>query len=271
MPRKTILRRFGAVSKGLPRLLKPPQLVANKVSQANDAINETIELYKGAAMNITKPVIELDAAAMDRSLTRSNTFVCDTVDVSQAKLLSITHNVNAPAANETVLVSKERSSKRSLSPIPGELMNAAKRKLMQLANQKPVAIQNSTPRRSISYSDARKANLTFLGSKSPNFNDPQVEQMQTFTLDGSAMEQTKNFAPDAAKLGSASSSAMQANRVFDLTQTVEQHDAFYPDNRHATQTLDANAAEHELKNSDATINDGNLRKTITGKFNCASL
>lgn len=232
-------------------------------------------------MNITKPVIistmsSIDTA-IDRSLTRSNTFVCDAVDDQQAKLLSITHNIQTSndTVNQTsVLLNKERTFKRSLSPIPGDSMNAAKRKLVHMSTDSKImpAIMplNSTPRRSISYSDARKANLTFFGAKSVDFNEPQMDQPQTFTFDNITLEQSKNFAPDATKLGSAS---MQGNRVLDLTQTVAQNDTFYPENRNATQTLDANAAEHELKNGDATksassVNDadGNLTKTITGKF-----
>lgn len=266
--------------------------------------NETIELTKDAAMNVTKPVIDTKTAdaTMDRSLTRSNTFVldvCDTVDDTQPKLLSITHNVNASQPNDTMnqtqqqqlkqqqqqmQLNKERTFKRSLSPIPGETMNSAKRKLMQVsANQKMMAgpMLISTPRRSISYSDARKANLTFFGGKSMDFSgDPQVDQLQTFTFDSNTFEQSNNFAPDAMQLGKAASSTMQGNRMFDLTQTVEQNDAFYPEN-HRKPTLDANVAEHERKNGDASKpnaftnnnvvldGDGNLTKTIIGKCNCA--
>lgn len=289
IPRKSFIRRFGVANKvpikTLPRLLNPlksTQLAANRVAPQNDvhSINETIQLTKGAAMNVTKPVINTTMTtdtAMDRSLTRSNTFVCDAVDDQQTKILSIKHNI--PAANDTmnqtnVLLNKERTFKRSLSPIPGDSMNSAKRKLVHMSIDNKVAPAlmplNSTPRRSISYSDARKANLTFFGAKSVDFDEPLLDQPQTFTFDNITFDQSNNFAPDAAKLGSAPSASMHGNRVFDLTQTVAQNDTFYPENRNATQTLDSNAAEREPKNIDvakaANDGDGNLTKTITGKF-----
>lgn len=317
--RKTLIRRLGVANKvqikALPRLfnkgpLKPSQLsISNEVTSPNNVqctVNETIDISKGAAaMNVTKPVIDSQPidTTMDRVLTRSNTFVCDAVDDTQVKILSITHNVNAPASNDTMIQTnyqlnkehllKERTFKRSLSPIPGETMNSAKRKLMQVSGGEKVIsgpMLNSTPRRSISYSDTRKANATFFGAKSVDFSEPQVDQMQTFTFESTTFEHSNSFAPDAAKLGGAiASSTMQGNRVFNLTQTVEQNDAFYPENRNITSTLDANAAEPEQrKNGDATkasnasavaaaaagmgygINDGdaNLTKTINGKFNC---
>lgn len=307
--RKTLIRRLGVANKvqikALPRILnkgplKPSQLsISNEVTSPNNVrctVNETIDISKGAAaMNVTKPVIDPQPidTTMDRALTRSNTFVCDVVDDTQVKLLSITHNVNAPAPNDTMIqtnyqLNKERTFKRSLSPIPGETMNSAKRKLMQVSGGEMVIsgpMLNSTPRRSISYSDTRKANATFFGAKSVDFSEPQVDQMQTFTFESTTFEHSNSFAPDAAKLGGAiASSTMQGNRVFNLTQTVEQNDAFYPENRNITSTLDANAAEPEQrKNGDSTkasnaataamgygINDGdaNLTKTINGKFNC---
>lgn len=292
-PRKTFLRRFGAANKvqltSMPRLinnnsLKPSHIFPNTVSSSNNVrvVNETMDISNGAAMNATKPVIEPIDASMDRSLTRSNTFVCEQVDDQQAKLLSVTHNISAnDTINQTanVQLNKERTFKRSLSPIPGEAMNSAKRKLVQVtAGQKMIpGPLISTPRRSISYSDARKANLTFFGAKSIDFNEPQVNQLQTFSFDNT-FEQSNNFAPDATKLGSASSATMQGNRVFDLTQTVQQNDTFYPETRNATHILDANAAERGIKNGDAmkaamAVNssgandvDGNLTKTITGEF-----
>lgn len=306
LPRKTILRRFGAANhvqiKGLPRLmsknpLKSSQLV-HQVSNNVRIVNETIELSDGAAvMNFTKPVISpknTDVTAMDRNLTRSNTFVCDTADDSQVKLLSTTHNVNPlmPPPNGTInqinmQLNKERTFKRSLSPIPGDMTNSAKRKLMQFnCGQKVMSgppILNSTPRRSMSYSDARKANCIFFGAKSVDLCDTAqvMDQQQTFTFDNITFEQSYNFAPDATKLGKAANSTMQGNRVFDLTQTLVQFDAFYPDNRNAIPSLDANAAEQERKNGDASksnassnnVNDadGNLTKTIIGEFNCAPL
>lgn len=294
-PRKTFVRRFGVANKlqikTLPRLinknpLKQSQLAGNQVSSNQNnvhIINETIELTKGTAMNLTKPVIESknggDDDTMDRALIRSNTFVCDANDGVPEKL-SITHNIPA-SSNDTInqingQLNKERTSKRSLSPIPGEPMNAAKRKLMQMSIDSQNVMSapmplNSTPRKSISYADARKANLTFFGAKSMNFNDPQMDLLQTFTFDNTTFEQNNHFTPDAAKLGSASSATMQGNRVFDLTQTAQQNDTFYPENRNTTQTLDANAAEHQLKTGDATktlsVNDadGNLTKTIIGE------
>lgn len=302
-PRKSFVRRFGVANKlqikTLPRLinknpLKPTQLMAKQVSSRNHVrtINETIELTKGTAMNVTKPVINTknggsDDDAMDRTLIRSNTFVCDADDGAQENTLSITHNIPAPSLNDTinqtnVQLNKERTSKRSLSPIPGEPMNSAKRKLMQTSTNDRQNIMsaamplNSTPRRSIPYADARKANLPFFSAKSVDFKEPQVDHCkQTFTFDNNqTFEQSNHFTPDAAKLGSASSATMQGNRVFDLTQTVQQNDTFYPENRNVTQTLDVNAVEHELKTGDATktlsVNDadGNLTKTIIGECVC---
>lgn len=82
------------------------------------------------------------ASAIDRCLTRSGTFVCEASDETQTKLLSLTHNINSPtktiaAANNEVTqnTQKERTFKRSLSPIYGELMSMAKRKSMQMPNE----------------------------------------------------------------------------------------------------------------------------------------
>lgn len=294
LPRKTILRRFGVANKvpikNLPRLLnkeplKTSQFVAGIATNDVRLANQTIELSKDAAMNVTKPVINAQNAdaTMDRSLNRSNTFVCDTVDDTQTKLLSITHNVNDAGYQANLQQFKERTFKRSLSPIPGDAMNAAKRKLMQVSSDQAILagpILNSTPRRSISYSDARKANLTFFPAKCGDLsNEPHVDQLQTFTFDNNTFEQSNNFATDSIQFGKSVSSTMQNNRMFDLTQTIQQNaDTFYPENRNTNQTLDVNVAEHERKNSsDATkqsidANDGNLTKTINGKFYlCASL
>lgn len=262
--------------------------------------NETIELTNGAAMNVTKPVVNGKSAidtCMDRSLTRSNTFVCETVDDTQAKLLSITHNINASHAPADTMsqaqqpnhLNKERTSKRSLSPIPGEPVNSAKRKLVHMpTNRKvtPGAMINSTPRRSMSHKDSRhQANLTFFSAKSEDLSS--VEHLQTFILDNSninanTFEQSNNFAPDAAvQLSRVANAPMHGNRVFDLTQTVEHqpNDTFYPENNRTIATAaayDANAAEHELTDDGDAFNpnhlndggDGNLGKTITGECSC---
>lgn len=319
-PRKTLLRRFGAANKvqikTIPRLRNTnPLRTSQLLPSQNDGriINETMELSKGTAMNVTKPVIASEKnndANMDRSLIRSNTFVCDD---TQTKL-STTHNIpmasSSPQPSDTInqtnlQLNKERTFKRSLSPIPGEPMNSAKRKLMQvsassssttsLAGQNVMSVphmmpMNSTPRRSITYADTRKSNLTFFGAKSVDFSGPQVDQLQTFTFDNTTFEQNNHFSPDAIKLGSPMNAAMHNNnRVFDLTQTVEQNDTFYPETKNCnlTQTLDSNAAEHERKTEDSnkpnittTIctndTDGNLTKNIIGKYSvffskCASL
>lgn len=287
-PRKTILRRFGAANKlptkTLPRLLNKNQVKSSQLmSSKNDAraINETIEVPRGTALNMTRPVIESDMscyAAMDNGLIRSNTFVCDGDDDKQVK--PSTHDVPSTASssssNDTinqanVQLNKERTFKRSLSPIPGEPINSAKRKLMQIpaAGQRVMSASmptNSTPRRSISCADARNANLTFFGAKSINSNEPQVDRLATFIFDGNTTyEQSKHYAPDASKLGSSALNAtMHCNRMFDITQTVQQNMAFYPEKLNATQTLDANnAAELERKNGDAM-------KSNTTTSNCAN-
>lgn len=308
LPRKSFLCRFGAANKiqinGLPQMLsKNPlksssQTAISKFSTKTDdarAANETIELTKGTAMNITKPVINATNTidtSMDRSLTRSNTFVYETVDDTQTQLLSITHNIHAPQSNDTMSqaahkqqsqqqqqnhLNKERTFKRSLSPIPGESMNSAKRKPMHVsANRKvtPSSMINSTPRRSMSHSDSRNpSNRTFFGTKSEDLSG--VDHLQTFTFDNNIFEQSNNFAPDATvQLSRMANATMHGNRVFDLTQTVEQqlNDTFYPENRTITTAHDVNAAEHELANNGDALNpndggDENLGKTITGEFN----
>lgn len=313
LPRKSFLCRFGAANKvkinGLPRILsKNPlkstsQIAVSKLSTKHDettrAANETIELTKGTAMNITKPVIidaknTNDDTSMDRSLTRSNTFVYETVDDTQTKLLSITHNINAPQSSDKMSqahkqqqqqqnhLNKERTFKRSLSPIPGESMNSAKRKPVHVSGTRKVTPVNSTPRRSMSHSDSRNpSNLTFFGAKSEDLSG--VDHMQTFIFDNNTFEQSNNFAPDATvQLSRVANASMHGNRVFDLTQTVEQqqqqqqqkqlsNDTFYPENRTITTAHDVNAAEHGLANNDGDAlnsNDENLGKTITGEFNC---
>ena len=309
MPRKSFLCRFGAANKvqisGLPRIFSknPLKSSSSQIAKNDDArsANETIELTKGAAMNLTKPVISVKNTtdtSMDRSLTRSNTFVYETVDDTQAKLLSITHNINVPQSNDTMSqahkqqpqqqqnhLNKERTFKRSLSPIPGESMNSAKRKPVHMSatNRKvtPGSMINSTPRRSATQSDSKhQSNLTFFGTKSEDLSS--VDHMQTFTFDNNMFEQSNNFAPDATvQLSRVANATMHGNRVFDLTQTVEQqlNDTFYPENRKITKPTpahDVNAAEHELTNdgdafnpsnvNDGGMGDGNLTKTITGEY-----
>lgn len=100
--------------------------------------------------------------------------------------------------------------------------------------------------------------------------------MQTFVFDNNSFEQSNNFAPDATvQLSRVANATMHGNRVFDLTQTVEQqqrlNDTFYPENRTITTAHDVNAAEHGLAGDggDAShSNDENLGKTITGEYNC---
>lgn len=309
LPRKSFLCRFGAANKvkinGLPRILTKNPLKSSgskfpaKNGETARAANETIELTKGTAMNITKPVI-IDAkntneTSMDRSITRSNTFVYETVDDKQAKLLSVTHNINATQSNDTmsqahhhqqqITLNKERTFKRSLSPIPGEPMNSAKRKPGHVSNgsgnsrKMTPPMLNSTPRRNMSHSDSRnQSNLTFFGG-TKNEDLSGVDHMQTFVFDNNTFEQSNNFAPDATvQLSRVANATMHGHRVFDLTQTVEQqqhqrpNDTFYPENRTITTAHDVNAAEHGLARNDGgdafNANDENLGKTITGEFNC---
>lgn len=268
---------------------KPSQLtVYNKVHEnGQQEMDGTFDLSKPiAAMNITKTIIEAQITndtAMDRSLTRSNTFVCDAADDSQEKLLSVTHNVNKLSSNDVLnqdkqQQNKERTSKRSLSPIPNDAMNAAKRKSIQSIvdgkiHSGPLLV--STPRQ-FNGPDTANTNFSFFGTT----QKIDTEKQQTFTLDNTVAqyEKSNNLAPDAVKLNAATKPTKQCNRMYDLMQTVVLADDLATEKCNTTQILITNSMDSDANVEDGTItksnalnntknDDANLTKTILGKFN----
>lgn len=156
MQRKTLLRRLNGGKKyasgdnaaePAETAIKPPPLstLTNRRAISVDAALKRVERPLNQTETIPSKEVEIQsetvilASANDRCLTRSGTFVCEASDETQTKLLSLTHNINSPTtttANEVNQnTQKERTFKRSLSPIYGELMSIAKRKSMQTPNQ----------------------------------------------------------------------------------------------------------------------------------------
>lgn len=146
------------------------------------------------------------ASNIDRCLTRSGTFVCEASDETQAKLLSLTHNINSPTpqppiVNEVNLnTQKERTFKRSLSPIYGEHMSMAKRKSTQMPNQTGVVnsigpMLISTPRASTEQA------IPSFTTRSTLSNITELESTMTF------MDQTHLM----------SSTAVRSARLIDVT------------------------------------------------------
>lgn len=161
MQRKTMLRRLNgenkyASSDSTTTMKPPPPLSSLPIGRAMSAeakingaerplnVTETISSSNGADIQSDTIVV---SSTNDRCLTRSGTFVCEASDETQTKLLSLTHNINSPTptamatppaiVNDVTqtIAQKERTFKRSLSPIYGELMSMAKRKSMQMPNQ----------------------------------------------------------------------------------------------------------------------------------------
>lgn len=311
-PHKTILRRFGAANKikinHLPLYMQEQQRqhqqLPNRIS-AELNINEIGNLNQTTAMDATKTLIKNNDtdATMSQCLTRSNTFVCDGIDAAQTKLLSVTHNVSIDTTlqshshqdNNKYQLNKERTFKRSLSPIPGETMNAAKRKSVQSILDRKVMsgpILNSTPHNSKTFADGK---LPFFSAHSTmmatgDMDASHMENQQTFAMENTMVVFNNNndclankFVPDAVESNDASNSTMQNNnprRAFDLTQTVYG----MADMPNSTQTIGncTVATDHDAKFIDdgtfssspcvsnkSKTDDGDLTKTINGK--CAQL
>lgn len=202
-------------------------------------MNETVDLNRTPAMDATKTLN--DNNNMSQSLMRSNTFVCDENDDAQKKLLSVTHNVSIDTTTNAATLNKERTFKRSLSPIPGDTMNAAKRKSVQSILDRKVMsgpILNSTPRQSLMNSDVT-TNIQFPFFSAHKSRDDigaatesqlMMENLQKFSLENTmaAYESAKNFVPDAVKSNGASNATMHnQHRTFDLTQTIVQSDTIH--------------------------------------------
>lgn len=152
MQRKTFLRclnggnKYGS-SEG-QTTMKPPPLSALSANDRTMSAEPTTERPLNVTETISSKSVDIQsetvvvASNIDRCLTRSGTFVCEASDETQAKLLSLTHNINSPTptppptVNEVnQIMQKERTFKRSLSPIYGEQMSMAKRKSTQMLNQ----------------------------------------------------------------------------------------------------------------------------------------
>lgn len=201
MQRKTMLRRLNGkygnsdssatATHSNQTAMKPLTSMANCNGNVCATSAEAITKDAQRPLNVTETIsskniddqsetVVVATAAIDRCLTRSGTFVCETGDDTQTKLLSLTHNINSPtstavAAAATVAVAnevipnslKERTFKRSLSPIYGELMSMAKRKSMQMSINQTGVVSSigpsliSTPRvsneQSIQFFTARNA------------------------------------------------------------------------------------------------------------------
>lgn len=155
MQRKTMLRRlnggenkFASADRGVTQTeMKPPSLATMPNVRAV-SVDAKMNGAEHPPLDVTRPIcskgadIQSETIVVASPLTRSGTFVCEASDETQTKLLSLTHNVNTPTVPVTVasesvnqMAQKDRTYKRSLSPIYGELMNMAKRKSMQMPNQ----------------------------------------------------------------------------------------------------------------------------------------
>lgn len=185
--RKTLIRRI-VNSGNNNKCAQPNSLPKQIVNQAMESKESCLNDEGVCLLNGTKTLHTADSTAS--ALTRSGTFVCDSTDGVQAKLLSVTHNINSPTPEVN---QRERTFKRSLSPIYGETMNAAKRKSLQkisINRQKmsgPMLI--STPRASL----GNEIDLPyFTAQKSASNNDRNIE---TFSLDNTMALLDKDFRP----------------------------------------------------------------------------
>lgn len=221
--RNTFLRRLNAETKYVSSdadsnqtTIKPPPLstlpngrtmsAETKTNTIDRPLNVT-ETISSKSDDINSETVVVASSAIDRCLTRSGTFVCEPSDETQAKLLSLTHNINSPTttvpneANQNT--SKERTNKRSLSPIYGELMNMAKRKSTQLSNQMGVVTSTgpsliSTPRGGIS-----EQNIPLFTARNTLANFTELENTMMFMDQSHAM----------------SSTAMQSTHLIDVVRT----------------------------------------------------
>lgn len=223
--RKTFLRRLNAgakyVSSGSDAdsnqtTMKPPPLStlpngcstmsAETTTNTTDRPLNVTEIISSKSDDIKSETVVVASSAIDRCLTRSGTFVCEPSDETQAKLLSLTHNINSPTTtvpNEmNPNMQKERTNKRSLSPIYGELMNMAKRKSSQLSNQTGVVTSIgpsliSTPRGGNS-----EQNIPLFTAQNTLANITELENTMMFMDQSHAM----------------SSTAMQSTRLIDVVR-----------------------------------------------------
>lgn len=261
--------------------------------------NEIGNLNQTPAMDATKTLIKNDDndGTMSQSLTRSNTFVCDGIDAAQTKLLSVTHNVSIDTTsqlqshqeNNKFQLNKERTFKRSLSPIPGETMNAAKRKSVQsiLDRTRVMSgpILNSTPHNSKASADGKfpffSAHKTIMATADVDAS-ACMENQQTFAMENTMVVFNNNndlankFVPDAVKSNGAPNSTMQNNNhhlrtladmqnciqtVGDCTVATDHDAKFIDDGRFSSSPYVSNKSKTD---------DSDLTKTINGKsaHNC---
>lgn len=307
-PRKALIRRYGASDKikikNLPILmskqLQQPTTYQTKQStltvhhEANEnsrRLNETHQITKPAdSMNVTKQFASMAATSndittsMERNLTRSNTFVCDEADAGQTKLLSVTHNINAMQMAESSqdgkqLYSVKERTKRSLSPIPNDTINAAKRKSVQSIVERKLStgpLSVSTPRQCNADAETK---FLFFGTQISDTKQRESLEMQTFALDRTVAKfesaKRNNSLPDAVNV---TKPTKQHNHVADLTQTIVIHAAEECEasaaNAYTTHVM--HTIDNDGKMHDATITrsnapntakneDGDVTKTILGK------
>lgn len=223
MQRKTLLRRLGDAANKFVNVGCSVTASTNEqqpLSQKS-AINGQININNNSVPNepvkrtldVTKTIDTGDT--MDRCLTRSSTFVCDTGDETQVKLLSVTHNIGTPTPPNEVN-QKERTFKRSLSPIYGDSTNMAKRKSLQMVSSldqsraEPFLI--STPRNN----EQKYQFFPAKNSDGKKLETSAQQDLNTFTLD----DTMHAFLPNSTKSNGVLSSTIHKNRLLDFTQTI---------------------------------------------------
>lgn len=225
LQRKTLLRRFGSGlnAKKIAETKQLPTINCVQASVDDRRKNEATESLK-PVMDVTKTINPANI------LTRSSTFVCDTGDETQAKLLSLTHNINTPTPSIQITQQqslKERTSKRSLSPIFGDAINLAKRKSIQtpsVMNRKLDAAQLivSTPKHP--ETSGSKVNFPPFFASDDGLRAPLSVSANTNAYSPNdticMMNENKDPIESTVKECDVVSAAMQSNRLNDLTRTI---------------------------------------------------
>lgn len=270
------------------QLPQQSRLTAYNAANGNGRVmNETHQRYNPTVpINVTKTMANMAGSTnetnVERNLTRSNTFVCDTSDAGQTKLLAVTHNVHASQTVDVTLgqpVVKERT-KRSLSPIPIDATNAAKRKSVQsIVRERKLSsgpLLVSTPHHHHSNAETK---FPYFGAKVNATKHRHSLEMPTFSLDTTVaqFESTRRSnvcAADTVQLHEdATKSTKQRNHMADLMHTMVVHAAdecgassskaqhtFNMDGNMHDVTITKSNALNSAKNDDV-----DLTKTILGK------
>lgn len=219
MQRKTMLRRMNSNNNKAQLTNQVPKVTATENDKRTTAaaVCETTVTVKGEfARGHDQEQPRVGDLNATNTLIRSGTFVCESSDETQAKLLSLTHNINTPPTEL-----KERTYKRSLSPIYAE---TAKRKHLQKIsvefggdkNRKangPMLI--STPRLSI----GNERNLPFFTGQKANREAKAYAESPT--MDNTILMMENDYAPSPAGV---ESSRVTASQMFNIPESPPRDD-----------------------------------------------